>query len=186
MLSSIGKRLRAISITVVLLFILGTGLVRAQDQQILAKVDYAKSGHTLELLSDLSHTIPVMDIRLTGVQAPDMQQKPWGPEARQCLSELVDGQVRVEPQSPTPDKYNRLWAYVWDEAQLVNAALLAEGCAFLDSDRLSQQRYGDQLIYAQESARLLGLGIWDPANPLRETPESFRQNRRSEVSDPIN
>ncbi|MEO0987815.1 MAG: thermonuclease family protein [Cyanobacteria bacterium J06639_14] len=170
----------------VLLIILSTGLVQAQDARLLAKVDYAKSGHTLELLTELSAEIPVIDIRLAGVQAPDREQKPWGPEARQCLSELAAGRVKVEPQSSTPDSYNRLWAYVWQDGKLVNAAVLATGCAFLDGDRLSQQRYGEQLIYAQESARLLGLGIWDPNNPLRETPDSFRQSRQDATPDPIN
>ena len=184
--NSIHRHWRAICAAAVLISIFSSGLVQAQESKILAQVDYAKSGHTLELLAELSAGIPVMDIRLAGVQAPDMEQVPWGPDARQCLSELADDQVRVEPQATIPDKYNRLWAYVWHESQLVNAALLAQGCALLDSDRLSQQRYGDQLIYAQESARLLGLGIWDPDHPLRETPTSFRQTRRGGRFDPVN
>ncbi|MEL6383917.1 MAG: thermonuclease family protein [Cyanobacteria bacterium J06626_18] len=188
MFKSLYRNWKVIGAIALLLLMLGAGLGRAQDPTIVAKVDYAKSGHTLELLSELSADIPVMDVRLAGVQAPDRDQKPWGREARQCLQALTEqseGRVRVEPQSLTPDGYGRIWAYVWQGKQLVNAAVLAEGCAFLDSDRLSQQRYGEQLIYAQESARLLGLGIWDPDNPLRETPASFRQSRRDEASDPV-
>ena len=153
----------------------GTSLAQAKSAGILATIDYAKSGHTLELLSELNIQMPVMDIRLAGIQAPDVRQKPWGPQARECLGELAKGRVRVEPQVTTPDSYNRLWAYVWADRKLVNAAVLAQGCAFLQSDRLAQQRYGKQLVYAQEEARLLGRGIWAPENPLRETPDSFRQ-----------
>ncbi|NER81496.1 MAG: thermonuclease family protein [Leptolyngbya sp. SIO1D8] len=157
----------------------GAGLINAQAEKLVGIVDYPKSGHTFELLSELSAQIPILDIRLAGIQAPDMQQKPWGPEARQCLSELAKGSVHIEPQALTPDRYDRLWAYVWKDKQLINAAVLAQGCAFLDSDRLSQQRYGETLIYAQEEARLLGKGIWAPDTPLRETPTSFRQTLAS-------
>ncbi|MGF1520875.1 MAG: thermonuclease family protein [Leptolyngbyaceae cyanobacterium] len=185
MLKYLYRNWKTIGAITLLLLMLGTSLGRAEDSTLSAKVDYAKSGHTLELLSELSADMPVMAIRLAGVQAPDREQKPWGPESRQCLSELAEGWVRVEPQSLAPDDYGRLWAYVWQDKQLVNAAVLAKGCAFLDSEHLSQQRYAEQLIYAQESARLLGLGIWDPDSPLRETPMAFRQSRRDKASDPV-
>ncbi|MBE7382526.1 MAG: thermonuclease family protein [Leptolyngbya sp. SIO1E4] len=177
----ISRRVRwqAVGAIALLVIFLGVGRAWAQAPGMIATVDYAKSGQTLELLSELSTQMPVMDIRLAGIQAPDMEQTPWGPEARQCLSTLAEGQIRVEPQAPTPDRYNRLWAYVWADGQLVNAAVLAQGCAVLASDRLPQQRYGAQLVYAQEAARLLGYGIWAPENPLRETPDAFRQIQAS-------
>lgn len=150
--------------------LISISLIQAQEHPIAAKVDYAKSGHTLELLSELSPTTPVLDIRLAGIQAPSRDQNPWGSEARECLADLVnDRRVRIEPQSEPaiPDKYNRLWAYVWHESELMNAAALAHGCAYLQSDRLATERYATQLIHAQAKARILGLGLWDPENPLR-------------------
>lgn len=169
----------------VILAAVGSGIIlfanlrsaQAQDPGIVATVDYAQSGHTLELLSDLSVEFPVLEVRLAGVQAPDRQQIPWGPAARECLAELASHQIRVEPQGTHPDAYGRIWANVWAKGQLVNAAVLAQGCALLDSDRLPQQRYRSELIYAQEEARLLGKGIWSPDNPLREAPSAFRQRR---------
>ncbi len=159
------------------LMLLTWGVAQAAPPGTLATVDYAKSGHTLELLTELSPDLPVMDIRLAGIEAPDRQQKPWGPDARTCLADQMPSRVRIEPQNSTPDQYNRLWAYVWADQVLVNAAVLQAGCAFLDSDRLAQQRYGEQLIYAQEAARLLGRGIWSPVRPLRETPSAFHQRQ---------
>lgn len=149
--------------------------IQAQASTTLARVDYAKSGHTLELLYELSPQMPVMEVRLAGIQAPDIRQEPWGQQARQCLTDLVDDEVRIESHGIQPDQYNRLWANVWAEGRLLNAALLARGCAYLDSDRLSAQRYGTDLIHAQEEARLLGRGIWSPEAPLRQTSNSFRQ-----------
>lgn len=161
-------------VAIVVLILLSLGSAWAVPGT-LATVDYAKSGHTLELLSELSPTLPVMDIRLAGIQAPDSKQHPWGKTARTCLAEQLTNRVRIEPQTLTPDRYNRLWAYVWADQQLVNAAVLKAGCAFLDGDRLPQQRYGKELVYAQEEARLLEQGIWSPEHPLRESPAVFRQ-----------
>lgn len=145
----------------------------------LATVDYAKSGQTLELLSELSPEFPTMDIRLVGVQAPDREQDPWGEAARQCLADLAKDQVRIEPEASGLDRYNRLWASVWAKGTLINAEVLAQGCAFLERDRPWEQRHATALIHAQEEARLLGRGIWNPANPLRESPRTFRQNQSS-------
>lgn len=168
-----------IALCVVLMIGWQRGLMGAQPPELMATVAYAKSGQTLELQSELSPQLPVLDIRLAGIQAPDLRQEPWGPAARECLATLTAGTVRIEPQTSTPDGYNRLWAYVWAGQQLVNAELLAQGCAFLESDRSGQQRYGEELVYAQEYARLLGLGIWSADQPLRETPASFRQRLSS-------
>lgn len=170
-----GRRFYGIVVAIAVLILFHLGIAWAVSPGTLATVDYAKSGHTLELLSELSPTLPVMNIRLAGIQAPDAKQHPWGKAARHCLADQLPHRVRIEPQNPTPDRYNRLWAYVWAEQQLVNAAVLSAGCAFLDSDRLPQQRYGKELIYAQEEARLLELGIWSPEHPLRESPAVFRQ-----------
>jgi micrococcal nuclease len=117
-------------------------------------------------------------IRLAGITAPDPQQVPWGEVAQTCLNDQVRNQlVRVEPSDPDVDAYGRLWAYVWRGDRAVNATLLAEGCAYLDTDHLPQNPYADAWIYAQEEGRLLGRGIWDPAQPLRQTPEAFRQSQ---------
>ena len=54
------------------------------DATLTATVDYAKSGNTLELLTELSPELPITTVRLTGIQAPDIDQEPWGPAARDC------------------------------------------------------------------------------------------------------
>ncbi|MGD1943778.1 MAG: thermonuclease family protein [Leptolyngbyaceae cyanobacterium] len=145
------------------------------DATLTATVDYAKSGNTLELLTELSPELPITTVRLTGIQAPDLDQEPWGPAARDCLTDLRNQVIRLETDDWTPDAYNRLWAYGWRGRELINAAALEQGCAYLAAAELPHLQHGLDLLYAQESARLLGQGIWNPNNPLRETPETFRQ-----------
>jgi micrococcal nuclease len=152
-----------------------TLVVFGQAAGIPATIDYAKSGHTLELLSELSPEVPAHEIRLVGIQAPDRRQQPWGPAAQRYLNQVNGQLVRVEADPLSPDAFGRIWAYVWAGNTLVNAKVLAAGWAFLESDRLAQLKYRQSLVYAQEFARLQGLGIWAPERPLRETPEAFRQ-----------
>lgn len=177
------RGLVAVAIALLVTGCIGWGRGQAADGRLTATVDYAKSGHTLELLFELSPEMPVTSLRLEGIQAPDREQAPWGEAARSCLSDRLpqtDNQiVRVESSDGPPDQYGRLWAYVWNGSTLMNQALLEEGCAYLASDRLAQSGHYATLLYAQELARLLGRGIWDPAQPLRESPETFRRRSHS-------
>lgn len=150
-------------------------LVYSQPPALTATVDYAKSGNTLELLFELSAEVPVTTLRLESIAAPDLQQEPWGPAARDCLADLRNAIIRVETQDWQPDSYGRLWAYVWQGKTLINQALLEQGCAYLASDRLAAGQHYSELVYAQEAARLLGRGIWEPAQPLRDSAETFRK-----------
>ncbi|HEY9886755.1 MAG TPA: thermonuclease family protein [Candidatus Obscuribacterales bacterium] len=162
----------AIALVVLLFTGLGGTTLAARPT---ATIAYAKSGHTLAVLAALSPDLPASAIRLEGIQAPDLQQVPWGEAARDCLAPLREAVVALETEDWSADQYDRLWAYVWAGKQLVNRDLLAQGCAYLAGDRLAQGQHHTALLYAQESARLLGLGIWNPAQPLRETPETFRR-----------
>jgi micrococcal nuclease len=154
-------------------------VMQAEDDRMTAVVDYAKSGQTLELLYELNLEPPVTSIRLEGVQAPDREQEPWGEAARECLAATRNQIIRLETDDWTADQYGRLWAYGWQGKTLLNRQVLEQGCAFLSGDRLAHGEYYQDLLYAQERARLLGLGIWNPKNPLRETPERFRQRSHS-------
>lgn len=152
---------------------------QTQGGSITATVDYAASGNTLELLFELSPELPITTIRLEGMQAPDLAQVPWGKDARDCLAGLRNQIIRVETDDWTVDKHDRLWAYSWKGHELLNQTMLEQGCAYLTADRLAAGSHYQRLLYAQERARLLGLGIWHPDQPLRETPESFRQRSHS-------
>ena len=72
------------------------------------------------------------------------------------------------------DQYGRLLVYAWRDGQLINEALVAAGQA-MTSSRLPNIRYEERLQRAQETARISGLGLWDPNNPMRQTPAEFRE-----------
>ncbi|WP_162160843.1 thermonuclease family protein [Leptolyngbya sp. PCC 6406] len=144
-----------------------------------ATVDRVQSGQTLELLYPLpiNSALTVDKIRLSAITAPDLKQEPWGPEARNCLRDQVQRQVvRIEPASANADSYGRLWANVWWGDRLINETLLEAGCVFLDEAALAHHPHREKLIYAQERARILGLGVWNPAQPLRQSPDDFRRS----------
>lgn len=140
---------------------------QAAEHGLTATVDYASSGDTLELLFELSPEMPITTIRLAGIQAPNLEQEPWGQAARQCLQDLRNAVIQLETEDWTADQYGRLWAYGWHGREMLNRRVLAEGCGYLTEP--SQGPHYQELLYAQELARLLGLGIWDPKQPLRET-----------------
>lgn len=146
-------------------------------QTYLVSVERALSGQTLALSAPIGPDAAVDQIRLAGIQAPDLKQVPWGEAAQQRLQELIGKTVRIEPVSLEPDDYNRLWAYVWRDRQLINQQLVQEGYVLVDPLSLETSPYQTALLRAQEQARLVGLGIWQPKQPLRLTPAEFRQQQ---------
>ena len=170
--SLVGWGLMAIT----LLFTLTTAATPAPQT---ATVDYAKSGNTLELLFEFTPEMPVTTIRLAAIEAPDREQVPWGPQSRDCLADLQNQIIRLELVDEHPDAYDRLWAYGWHHRDLINADSLVAGCTYLANPTDQFSPYYQELLYAQEQARILGFGIWNPDNPLRETAKRFRERSHS-------
>ena len=130
------------------------------------------SGNTLEVRTDNS---PVQTVRLMGISAPSEEQRPWGMEAKQHLQERLEKQtVLLELDWETEDNYGRIWGYVWHEGELMNEELVKEGYA-LAEEWIPNAQYSQRLQYAEQRARTLGLGIWNPENPMRLTPSEFRR-----------
>ncbi len=97
-------------------------------------------------------------VRLYGVDAPEKGQ-PYGVPAIACLSTLVVGRtVTVEPMGTDP--YGRLLAVLWVEGQDINAALVAQGCAWAYPG--TGEAYRDE----EAQARAQGLGLWAQPNPI--------------------
>ncbi|MBD1997859.1 thermonuclease family protein [Leptolyngbya sp. FACHB-541] len=140
------------------------------------QVSRAVSGQTIEVLDPTGQTVLNQEVRLIGIDAPHPEQEPWGTEARERLAELVEGQtVLLEADVATRDSYDRIWGYVWLNDLLVNQQLVEDGLALAVGP--PHPKYGDRLTRAQEKARLLGVGIWNPQQPMRQLPCEFRQQR---------
>jgi micrococcal nuclease len=155
-------------------------------QGLMGKIERVISGQTLEWVDTSKPTGLIERVRLIGIESPDMRQQPWGIEAKKALEQMIgetQGQqlvlqrVVLESDVAPLDSYGRRLAYVWKGGILLNEQLVKEGYV-LAVPRSPNQKYDLRLIRAQEYARLMGKGIWNPEKPMRLTPSEFqRQNR---------
>lgn len=127
------------------------------------------SGQTLEAIS----MGKALKVRLAGIEAPDIQQQPWGQIAQRQLETMVSGKIVTLELDGSPDKFGRQWAYVWQNDKLLNEQLLKEGYVLWDG-RSRDRKYDDRLEKAQAWARIMGRGVWDVKQPMRQTPTEFR------------
>ena len=143
----------------------------------LTRIERVVSGQTLEITGDDKSKV-IQRVRLIGINAPDLRQKPWGPQARKQLEKLIDGKpVLLEFDLEKEDRYQRQLAYAWQGKTLLNEKLVAEGYV-LAASQLPNTKYDQRLMRAQEKARIMGRGIWDPNQPMRLTPAEFRERYR--------
>ena len=133
------------------------------------------SGQTLEVM--LTGASDVTKVRIMGIDAPDLRQSPWGEAAKQRLAELImRSPIQLEIETPQRDRFNRLHAHVWHEQTLIGQQLIKEG--YVLANTRYPHSYSKLLIDAQEFARLMGYGIWNPQQAMRYTPNQFRSNTK--------
>jgi len=135
-------------------------------------------------------------VRLIGIDAPALAQTPWGEESKQYLQQILDrssSSPSPRPPNPTPvlefleldtqerDQYDRFLGYLWRDQSLINEEIAREGQGLVNS-RFPNIRYESRLESAQQEARLLGVGIWNPDRPLRQSPAEFLQENKGNTS----
>ena len=157
-----------------------------QTQGTIVKIERVVSGQTLEWVDITKQPALIDRVRLIGIEAPDLRQQPWGDQAKQQLEQMtgkINGQklvfesVLLESDVEQVDQFGRKLAYVWKDGVLLNEQLVKEG-SVLAVVRSPNHKYDQRLIRAQEYARLMGKGIWNPEQPMRLTPAEFkRQNK---------
>lgn len=156
-----------------LLFLIGCHSDHIPDNFLSARVRRVISGQTVEVV--LAKTSELEIVRLAGVDAPDLRQSPWGQQAKQRLAKLIVGMpISLELEVQQRDRYNRLNANIWQEQTLISQQLVQAG--FVLANTSSSPKYSKLLIDAQEYARLMGYGIWNPKLAMRQTPNQFRAN----------
>lgn len=116
-------------------------------------------------------------VRLIGIDAPEMAQRPWGKKAKQHLEDIIAGsswRVSVERDVVERDKYGRLLGYIrTSEGRLINEMMVREGYAVLFTFP-PNVKYVDLFTAAQREARENKLGIWG-RNGLRQEPAEYRR-----------
>jgi micrococcal nuclease len=99
-----------------------------QGQRI--QVQRVISGQSLEILDRVNKVPIIKEVRLIGINTPDMKQEPWGVQAKTRLEELIKGKsVLLEFDVETKDSYDRVLGYIWQDGILINELLIKEGCA---------------------------------------------------------
>ncbi len=157
-----------------LLLLLLTGCQSVNKPQGLkVQVKRVISGQTIEVVSNKQ----TMLLRLIGIDAPDLQQQPFGKAAKALLTQVIaDKEVTIELDEQKQDEFGRKLVYVWSDF-LVNEYLVKQGVVIV-SVKSPNHRYNTRLIRAQEWARLQEQGIWNPKQPLTLTPAEFRSQYR--------
>jgi len=93
-------------------------------------------------------------IRLYCIDAPELDQRPWGEASRDHLRRLTPPTVRVVEHDR--DRYGRLIGELFDGDTSLNLALVAAGWAAVYPQYCQAPRY----YAAEREARRAGLGIW--------------------------
>lgn len=143
-----------------------------------ARFQRVNSGQSMEVLITSQQPPLIEKVRLIGIQAPDLGQQPWGKAAKEELETLLrqnnDRQlVLLESDGTEKDRFGRRLAHVWKNGILVTEVLVTRGYALADLE--FTHKYSKRLMRAQEYARLMGYGIWNPSQPLRLSPAEFRK-----------
>jgi micrococcal nuclease len=144
------------------------------------KVARVASGQSLEVLGMAEQPNLISQVRLIGIDAPDIRYIPWGDNAKQGLEKLIGGGeqfVTLEFDIETKDKIGRTLAYVWKDQELLNEQLIKQGYV-LFVPRSPNHKYNQRLERAQQWARIMGQGIWQSEKPMRLTPAEFRRQYR--------
>ena len=115
---------------------------------------------------------------LIGIDAPELDQAPWGVWARDALRRLVDRKtVRLETDITARDQYKRLLAYVYVGDLFVNLEMVRQGQAVLYTVP-PNVAHVEEYRKAQEEAREAGHGVWNPAQPLDVAPDCYRKRQK--------
>ncbi len=130
------------------------------------------SGNTVEVIG--ADGAIAQRVRLIGITTPPLHQEPWGPAAQKALEQQLQQQrVRLTFDRQTTDDYGRQLGYIWHQGKLINEEMVKQGYA-LAEEWFPNTQYSQRLQYAQDRARILGLGIWNSEHPMGLTPSQFR------------
>lgn len=166
---SIWKRRLSLAVLPIFLgLLLGCqGVTSPQGEAIAIK--QVLSGQELELAGISEQPDITEQVRLAGIAVPSLAQKPWGNAAKTQLEQTIGNQSVVLESDSRTDQGERS-VYAWSDGILLNEKLVAEGHALVTVSKTQKSKYELRLSRAQDRARILGLGIWNPQDPMRQLP----------------
>jgi micrococcal nuclease len=136
-------------------------------------LEHIKDGDTLVVrIGNL-----LTDLRLYGIDCPELDQEPYGHLARSRLQELLALSPALEAIELDRDHYDRLVAEVWVGNCCINTQLLREGFAVAYRFHL-QGKYRQRYITAEAIAKRQKLQLW--SQPELEMPWDYRRRTRGD------
>ena len=174
-----GQRAKTITVailTVVALFCGCTAKSSSEAQKAEYRSVYVErvpDGDTVE--ANIQGTVE--RIRLIGIDAPELDQRPWGKRSKKFLQDLVAAsgwQLGIEYDVEKRDKHDRILAYLWArDGKMINEEIVKNGYAVLFTFP-PNVKYADRLIAAQIIARENKIGIWGKEG-LKQLPSDYRK-----------
>ena len=112
--------------------------------------------------------------RLIGIDAPEKGQE-FSEKSTQFLKKLLSsGEIQLEFDKKTKDRYHRFLVYVWVNDTLVNEEIVAEGLAVAKAYR-PNLKHQSRLKNAQNYAKKNKTGFWLQGG-LKVYPREFKKN----------
>lgn len=108
-------------------------------------------------------------IRVWGIDAPEMKQKPWGEQARKVMASLANNQ-QVQIEVEAVDQYDRSVSRVYRSGNDLGLELVSQGKAIVYAQFNDRSDYKN----AQQSAKSAGLGVWSEPG-AQQNPSSWRK-----------
>jgi micrococcal nuclease len=136
-------------------------------------LEHIRDGDTLVVTIGTQST----DLRLYGIDCPELDQEPYGQLARSRLQELLGTHPELDVLELDRDHYDRLVAEVWVGNCCINTQLLREGFAVAYRFHL-QGKYRQRYITAEAIAKRQKLQLW--SQPELEMPWEYRRRIRGE------
>jgi micrococcal nuclease len=150
----------------------------AQDRQSVSVVSVG-DGDTLRA------TLPnrqIITVRLGCIDAPELDQRPWGSQSSARLSALLPAGSTITLRPIDTDRYGRTVAEVYSSrGPSINLQMVQEGQAVVYRQHLDGcAATRDAYLTAEAQARQNRQGFWNQNSPLM--PWDFRQGRSSSAS----
>jgi endonuclease YncB( thermonuclease family) len=113
-----------------------------------------------------------LKVRVWGIDAPELAQRPWGGRARDRLREIAKGPVKLEKIDR--DTYGRTVARVLNDGEDLGLRLVREGDVAVYTQYNDDRRY----LEAAREAKRQRLGIWSRRGQ-QQAPWEWREQHSS-------
>lgn len=147
------------------LLILTPNLTLAQEELILGTVVGVETGDLIKINSRGKSFL----IQLGCVDAPDLNQTPWGQQAKQRLQKLLPIGIQIQIRTIDTDDSGKIVGEILtsNTGININIKMVAEGQAVVDPRSLNGCLANkEEYLYAEAKAKEQRLGYWNQSNPV--------------------